>query len=294
MPKPWGRIELDYINHDKFKALNANAMCLWHEGKNYCDIRLTDGLIPTATAKLFRFYSKKAAAFLLVSAGQKPGTADQYAPLWELIAGFGFKMHDYLDHNEGREVVIERIAQAAESKQANQDRLKRWRDEKKAIRNATETPVETPSETPTATVSETPKPTISACTKRSIQQQQQLQKQLQAVPSEQQQGGGSKRPLFTGQRLTVFEWFLDRATQVLGPHLDDFHIDEWFYTLDAQAVASGQVIPSRDNGAWLESQLLAEARRRGLPIAVAAAPVHANKRITGLIAGGEAFLKRQG
>src|SRR5712671_3674522 len=102
MAKPWGRIELDYINHDKFKALNANAMSLWHEGKNYCDVRHTDGLIPMTTAKHFRFYSKKAAAFLLVSAGEKPGAGVPYAPLWEVIEGFGFKMHDYLEHNSSR------------------------------------------------------------------------------------------------------------------------------------------------------------------------------------------------
>lgn len=122
MAKPWGRIELDYINHDKFKALNANAICLWHEGKNYSDVRLTDGLIPSATAKLFRFYSKKAAAFLLVSAGEKPGAGTPYAPLWEVIDGFGFKMHDYLEHNDGRDVVLARIAKADAAKQADADR----------------------------------------------------------------------------------------------------------------------------------------------------------------------------
>ena len=78
---------------------------------------------------------------------------------------------------------------------------------------------------------------------------------------------GSKRPIFVGQRLTVFEWFLDRATQILGKYLEDFDIHAWFYDLDAAAARDEQVLPQRDNGAWLEAQLIEEARRRGLPIA---------------------------
>lgn len=79
----------------------------------------------------------------------------------------------------------------------------------------------------------------------------------------------SKHPIFTGQRLTVFEWFLSKAEQVLGAHLEAFDIHAWFFDVDTKAAQSGLVIPSRDNGAWLESQLIAEAQKRGLPVAVA-------------------------
>lgn len=79
----------------------------------------------------------------------------------------------------------------------------------------------------------------------------------------------SKRPIFSGQRLTVFEWFLDKAEQILGPkHFMAFDIHEWFFTLDAHAAKADVVIPQRDNGAWLEQQLIAEATRRELPVAV--------------------------
>jgi len=79
---------------------------------------------------------------------------------------------------------------------------------------------------------------------------------------------GSKRPIFTGQRLTVFEWFLDRAEQTLGTKLlNEFDIHEWFFTLDTAAAKSEMVIPQRDNGAWLTEQLVSEATRRGLPVA---------------------------
>ena len=77
----------------------------------------------------------------------------------------------------------------------------------------------------------------------------------------------SKRPIFTGQRLTVFEWMLDDCMQILGPLTDAFNLHEWFFTLDAQAAKASMVIPKRDSGAWLQAQLLAEAQRRNLPIA---------------------------
>src|SRR6185503_14704141 len=73
----------------------------------------------------------------------------------------------------------------------------------------------------------------------------------------------SKRPIFTGQRLTVFEWMLDNLTRMLGPHTEAFDLHSWFFELDEQAMKHGLVIPARDGGAWLERQTLAEAKRRG-------------------------------
>lgn len=79
----------------------------------------------------------------------------------------------------------------------------------------------------------------------------------------------SKRPIFVGQRLTVFEWMLDDLRRMLGAHFNEFNMDEWFYDLDAKSARAGIVIPQRDGGKWLQEQTLAEASRRGLPIAVA-------------------------
>jgi hypothetical protein len=89
--------------------------------------------------------------------------------------------------------------------------------------------------------------------------------------------------MFTGQRLTVFEWMLDDLAKMLGAHFEAFDCHAWFFELDARAVEAGMVIPPRDGGAWLLAETLVEARRRGLPIAVAAVPA-AGKLTTRLAA----------
>ncbi len=124
-PKPWGKLELGYLNHPKFLALNANAICLWHEGKNYCDSHQTDGMIPRDALKTFRFRGSKSIDLLQSSCGDKPdGTP--YAPLWEPHT-LGFRMHDYLDHNDCRDEVLARIERAEERRDAEKDRKAKWR-----------------------------------------------------------------------------------------------------------------------------------------------------------------------
>ncbi len=121
----------------------------------------------------------------------------------------------------------------------------------KAKKSDDQTPTITPSETPNVTPTKTPLEARS--------------QKLEARSQKLDRGGRDKRPIFTGQRLTVFAWFLDKAERILGPHFEDFDIHEWFYAVDKAAVASGAVIPQRDNGAWLETQLMTEIRRRRLP-----------------------------
>lgn len=111
------------------------------------------------------------------------------------------------------------------------------------------------------------------------------------VPSEPKNGGRltarSKRPIFSGQRLTVFEWMLDDLSKLLGAYFEDFDCHTWFFTLDARAVEAGMVIPQRDGGAWLQGETLLEAQRRGLPIALAHAapkPGSLSARMAALVA----------
>lgn len=127
--KPWARYEVGFIDHPKFKALNANAIGLWIEGKNYCDRNMTDGLIPTHTVKQFRFYSRKAVDSLMVSCGPK-NEQEVYAPLWEVHA-LGYKMHDYLDHNDCRQAVIARIEKSEDRAEQAKVRVRNWRERQK-------------------------------------------------------------------------------------------------------------------------------------------------------------------
>lgn len=48
MAKPWGKLEIGYMDHPKFLDLNGNAIALWHEAHDYCHIYDTGGLIPRA------------------------------------------------------------------------------------------------------------------------------------------------------------------------------------------------------------------------------------------------------
>jgi hypothetical protein len=73
--------------------------------------------------------------------------------------------------------------------------------------------------------------------------------------------------VFKGQRLVVFEWQLDDCLKVLGKLSDDFGLDEWFYELDRTLVDANVVLPQRDGGRWLQTELLKEVKKRRLPIA---------------------------
>lgn len=91
----------------------------------------------------------------------------------------------------------------------------------------------------------------------------------------------SKRPIFTGQRLTVFDWMLDDLARMLEPHTEDFDLHEWFFELDRKCVETGEIPPLRDGGEWLKAVTLREAQRRGLPLRVAVTP-QAGKQTTRL------------
>lgn len=119
MAKPWAKLEINYINHPKFLALTANAICLWHECKNYCDMHLTDGLIPTEAFKTFRFNGRK--SLDLLTQPIKKLNGEPYAPFLEAHP-VGYRLHEYLEHNDCREVVLERIAKADASKEADKKR----------------------------------------------------------------------------------------------------------------------------------------------------------------------------
>lgn len=71
------------------------------------------------------------------------------------------------------------------------------------------------------------------------------------------------------KRLKVWRWMLDAWIGRLGDHADGFGLDEWLHTVDAD---TSVVLPGQaDYWPWLDRLFSAEVRRRGLPLASAAA-----------------------
>lgn len=274
MAKPWGRYEIGFPRHPKFLALTGNAFALWWEAKNYCDEHHTDGLFPREALRTFRFNGSKSVEVLTRSCGLKPN-GDAYAPLWETLDIGGvpyYRMHDYLVHNDCRDDVLERLDDAEQRAELRKLQARKRKQAERQRRSEQIAALKTED----VTLGHAP------VTQSSVTVTHQTEAEAETLalspPPKEREGtprrdGRSKRPIFTGQRIVVFEWFLERAEKILGAkQLDDFDIHEWFFALDAQAVAAQMVIPDRDNGAWLASQLVAEAQRRGLPMAVAEAP----------------------
>ena len=109
-------------------------------------------------------------------------------------------------------------------------------------------------------------------------------------------GTGKQPPLAGFQQLKVWQWFIDRWLEQLGAEADKFNIGDWLADIDGTLTG---VLPYAGNDwfALLNPLFHAAVRRAGIQIALdAAAPpapaVPSNKRIAGLVAGGDAFLNR--
>lgn len=237
---PWIRLSDNYIHDEKFRALSDGAFRLWHEGMSYCRMHQTDGVIPFKILKDFYSFSRKNEKQLATP------SREGLAPLWELIPATGYKVHNYLNWNLSKEEEQnERAGSAA--------RMKKFRS-RYAVTNAV-------TNGATNAVSDAFVP-VRIGTEREFRSEREPERKPDAR---------SKRPIFSGQRLTVFEWQLDECINSLGPHVDAFALDEWFWSVDAMAVNQGLVIPKRDGGEWLQAQLVAECQRRGLPLKFATA-----------------------
>lgn len=249
MAKLWHPYEQNFINHPKFLVLSPGAICLWIEGKNYCDMHLTDGMIPRDALRTFRFnHRARVLELLTVIEGYR-------GPLWE-PHDMGFKMHDYLLHNPCREAVLAKVHRADADRKRQKDKQKAWRERQ---RNQNVTGNDRGNGDGNVTV------TLPG-------EQKQIQKQIQIHPSKEQKdlrAAPSPVVMFKGQRLVVFEWQVDELATILGDKVDAFDLHEWFFTLDKLATDRGLVIPKRDGGKWLQAQFVAEAQRRGIALRMA-------------------------
>lgn len=232
----WIRLDDDYIYHPKFVALSAGAFRLWHEGMAYCRKLLTDGLIPRAALRTFR-YAKRAHVDEL---SMPIGT--EVAPLWEPIDDFGFKVHDYLIWNRSREQELE-----------DRERAKQ-RAKKSRGGQADE---------------------ADACGARAVHVlgahatgcvQNQNKNGVRVLP---EKGSGEKptlahlpgRPLPGYPRLRLFRWQVDDLLASLGAR--EFDLDGWLSTLEQNGHL---VIPADRNErwTWLKQAFDYELRTRGL------------------------------
>ena len=104
----WMRFDDGGIDHPKFLALSHAAFRLWVEGCCYCNKHLTDGLLSRLALKGFRYSSRNRIEELLS------------VSLWENHP-VGFKVHDFLDFNDSRDVVL-RKREEARSRRGSRER----------------------------------------------------------------------------------------------------------------------------------------------------------------------------
>lgn len=274
---PWVRIDEHALHHPKIASLTDGSFRLWVQSLMHCQHFLTDGAVKAMAFRTLTAYSPKRHREL-VNVG-----------LWD-TAGDGVCVHDYLDWNESRESV-ERKRQAA------RDRVKGKRLEGVTGNNpdgANAMFAESSQDVRAnfAATSQKGAVTWSGNTpegevkKEGELRGETIRPALVVPPAD----ARSKRPIFKGQRFVVFEWMLDDLSRMLGPHADNFNLDEWFYELDRQATAANIVVPQRDGGKWLMERTQAEALRRGLPVAAAASH---NPKTAGNVAAAQRWLSRK-
>lgn len=95
---PWMRLDDGAMTCLKIMRLSDSAFRLWIKGLCYCQQHLTDGRIPREMLPQFEAKPKDVIALTTSQVVDK-------APLWEVLDGFGFQVHDFLDWNESRDEV---------------------------------------------------------------------------------------------------------------------------------------------------------------------------------------------
>ena len=155
------------------------------------------------------------------------------AGLWHQVEG-GYEVHDYLDWNNSREFVNRERDRARERATASRGRAPH-------VRRTSSIGVDV--DLGLTSISEgvqgEPAPRPAA--------------PLPPKSSGKQSG-----------RLFLHRWQLDALIATLGDHARDFGLDDW---LDALSRKPG-VLPA-DRWAWVQAELHAEVKRRGLPVAAA-------------------------
>lgn len=102
---PWVRIDENALTHRKIIGLSDGAFRLWVAGLAHCQQHLTDGLIMRLVLRtLIGMTPKRVEELVMVG-------------LW-LVHKDGYQVHDYLSHNESRDVVLKK-REAAKNRMQN-------------------------------------------------------------------------------------------------------------------------------------------------------------------------------
>jgi hypothetical protein len=218
----------------------AQALAMYLDGLSYAREHLTDGFVPDGFV----------GSCGLVQTPQSVAKAlsSRAVRLWRRVAG-GYQIHDYLDWNKNASEIKEK---------REKDRIKKARQRARHAGNGSG---ESREESPRDAFRDSRARVNHVTTKPRTTPRTDNQPVLAAEPRTEAR---SKRPIFSCSRFVVWEWLFDDLRKLLGPHLEDFYLDEWFYTLSAKADAERLTLNKHDAGKWIYDETVAEAERRGL------------------------------
>lgn len=109
---PWVQLDDQIATHPKILKAGPEAAWLWACAIAYCQNHLTDGYVPAdALARLGKFKNPQALAERLVEARKHPSGHGLFER-----RGEDYAVHDYLEHQPSKEVVLERRKKAAARK----------------------------------------------------------------------------------------------------------------------------------------------------------------------------------
>lgn len=254
----WVRIHDGAMQDLKISGLSDSAFRLWIRGLCYCQTALTDGLIPHSA---LRDMGAKRKDVDELATPQVEGRA----ALWERIDQFGFKVHDYLDWNDSREKVTGRKSAARARKEAFDAKRRSERVGERVNERV-----------PNAHAG------FGLVNSTDLSTTKTSEREYEGKPAV------APRGACQAGRIFLHRWQIDNLIDVIGPHVDVFALDEFLDGVNASL--ADKALP-RDPWKFVQDALHAELQRRGLTVAETTA-TPTNKRIAGLVAGGEAFLKR--
>jgi len=126
---PWVQLDDQIANHPKILKAGPEAAWMWACAIAYCQNHLTDGYVPAdALRSLGPYKNPRAVAERCVEARVRQDGQGLFER-----RGEDYAVHDYLDDNPSKAVVLERRRKAAARKAKERDRKDREKDPTMAV-----------------------------------------------------------------------------------------------------------------------------------------------------------------